>query len=132
MELLARTCKVDRMNVQRLFARVFVAFGGVLWVAGVLGANIRYQDMGLSESAANALLPFGLAVAALIIGWFYETLASFLLFGGAVGVVAWGIISSWEAGVWGTMGFVLIAPMVFAGLLFLLASRMQRICTLEE
>jgi hypothetical protein len=132
MELLARTCKAERMNLERLFARAFVAFGGTLWIAGVLGANLSYQDKALSDSAMSALVPFAIAVAALIIGWFYETLAAYLLFGGSIAAVVWGITSGWETGVWLTMGAVLIAPMAIAGLLFLLASRMQRICTLEE
>jgi hypothetical protein len=41
MELLARTCKAERMNLERLFARAFVAFGGTLWSAGGLGAHRR-------------------------------------------------------------------------------------------
>jgi len=43
----------------------------------------------------------------------------------------WCIVGAWEAGVWLTMGAVLIAPMLIAALLFLLASRMQDICILE-
>jgi hypothetical protein len=35
-------------------------------------------------------------------------------------------------GVWVTMGVVLVGPMLLAALLYLLASRMQTICTLDS
>jgi len=131
MELLARTCHTERMNVERLIARIFVALGGIFWVAAVFGANFRYSDQSLVESVGTALLPLGIAVVALAVGWFYETLAAVLLGVGAVGVVVWGIVVGWEAAVWLIMAAVLIAPMIIAAVLFSLAARMQRICTLE-
>ncbi len=131
MELMTRTCKFERMNVERLFARGFVVAGGVFWVIAAFSADYYYTRLDLTESLSSALLPLGIALLALAIGWFYEVLASVILMAGTVGAIVWGVIAGWEFGVWLTMGVFLIAPMVLAGLLFLLAARMQVICTLE-
>jgi len=133
MELLSRTCNTERMNVERLVARIFVALGGLFWVAAVFGANFAYEDKALSDSLGSALIPLAITIVALAIGWFYEVLASLLLTAGAVGVIVYGAIVPWDnLGIWITMSAVLIAPMLIAALLFMLASRMQKICTLEE
>ncbi len=131
MELMTRTCKFERMNVERLFARGFVVMGGVFWVAATFSADYFYNRIGLTESVASALLPLGITVLALAVGWFYEVLASVLLYAGAVAMVVWGVIAGWESGVWMTMSAVLIGPTLLAATLFLLASRMQTICSLE-
>jgi hypothetical protein len=132
MELLAKTCKAERMNIERLAARIFVAAGGVLWAAAAFGASFTYQGESVTDSVASAFIPLGIAVVAFLIGWFYENLAAVLLLAGAVVVVAWGVISGWEPGVWMIMIAVLVAPMVIAALLYMNAARMQKICTLEE
>ena len=77
-------------------------------------------------------MPLAIAAVALIIGWFYEVLVAMLLFVGAAGVLVYGVATSWESGVWLLMGSVLVVPMLVAGILFLLAARMQNVCTLEE
>ncbi|MDI6843111.1 MAG: hypothetical protein QMC94_01750 [Anaerosomatales bacterium] len=132
MELLARVCKTEEMNFERLFARLFVAAGGLFWVAGVLGMDLGYRDKGVFEAAQSAAIPLAITVLALAIGWFYENLAGVLLITGSVGVVVWGVLAGWESGVWFIMLAVLAAPMLIAGVLFLLAARMQRICELKE
>jgi hypothetical protein len=131
MELLARTCEFEHMNVQRLAARGFVAAGGVFWAMAAFGANFAYRDQSLTSAAGTALLPLAIAVGALVVGWFYEVLVAALLAAGTLGVIAWGIVAEWETGVWSINAFVLLAPMVIAAVLFLLAARMQRICSLE-
>ncbi len=132
MELLAKVCKTEEMNFERLFARLFVAAGGLFWVAGVLGMDLGYRDKNVFEAAGNAAIPLVITVLALAIGWFYENLAGVLLLAGSVGVVVWGVVAGWEAGVWFIMMAVLAGPMLIAGVLFLLAARMQRICELKE
>lgn len=132
MELMAKTCNYDRMNVQRLVARVFVVAGGVFWVAAAFGASFSYQGMSVVDSVGTALIPLAIAVFALLLGWFFEVLDAALLFLGAAVVVAWGLISGWEAGVWGIMLVFLVVPMVISAVLFLLAARMQKTCSLEE
>lgn len=131
MALLERTCNTERMNIERLAARIFVAVGGLLWAAAAFGASFSYQGESLLDSVGTAFLPLAATVIALAIGWFYEKLAALLLAIGAAGVIGFGVFAGWEAGVWFTMAAVLIAPMLIAALLFMLASRMQDICTLE-
>ena len=132
MQLLARTCEYDRMNFQRLGARGFVAAGGAFWAVAAFGANFAYKDQSIASAAGTAFVPLAIALLALAIGWFYEVLAAAILVAGTVAVIAWGVVAQWEAGVWAINAFVLIAPMVIAAGLFLLAARMQNICTLEE
>jgi len=132
MELMAKTCNYDRMNVQRLVARAFVVAGGVFWVAAAFGASFSYQGMSVVDSVGTALIPLAIAVFALLLGWFFEVLDAALLFLGAAAVVAWGLIAGWEAGVWGIMLVFLVVPMIVSGVLFLLAARMQKTCSLEE
>ncbi|MDH4139748.1 MAG: hypothetical protein OEV43_04180 [Coriobacteriia bacterium] len=132
MELLARTCSTERMNVERIIARLFVAAGGVFWGVAAFGADYSYQGKPLAESAGSAAIPLLIAAVALAIGWFYEGLAGAGLIVGSVGIVVWGLLAEWESGVWLVNAVVLIAPMVIGGVLYLLAARMQRICALEE
>lgn len=133
MELMARVCKTERMNFERLFARLFVAAGGLFWAVAVFAGDVAYLDKSAMEGISSAVIPLVIAIAALAVGWFYETLAGLLLFVAAGGAVVWGLVAGWgEAGIWWLMIAVLIAPMVIAALLFLAAARMQRICQLEE
>lgn len=133
MELMARVCKSERMNFERLAARLFVAAGGIFWVAAVLGMDLGYRDKGAFDAAGTALIPLAIAVVALAIGWFYENLAGILLLAGAAGAVVWGVVAGWgESGIWWLMAGVLIAPTAISGLLFFAAGRMQRICELQE
>ncbi|MBC7265391.1 MAG: hypothetical protein QMD76_01470 [Anaerosomatales bacterium] len=131
MELLAKVCKTEEMNFERLFARIFVAGGGLFWVAGVLGMDLGYRDKSVFEAAGSAAIPLAITIAALAIGWFYENLAGVLLLAGSIATVVWGIVAGWESGVWFIMMAVLAAPMAIAGVLFLLAARMQKICELK-
>jgi hypothetical protein len=139
MPLLERTCNTERMNLERLAARVFVALGGVLWTFMFFSSNtaarysgFNYTTTELVDAGLTALLPLGVTVVTLAVGWFYEKLAAVLLGAGVVAVAAWGIVAGWETGVWILMGAVIMAPMLIAALLFMLAARMQNICTLEE
>jgi hypothetical protein len=132
MQLLARTCEYDRMNFQRLGARVFVAAGGAFWAVAAFGADFAYKDQSIEVAVGNAFVPLAIAVLALAVGWYYEVLVAAILLAGTIAVIAWGVVAQWEAGVWVIVAFVLIAPMVIAAVLFLLAARMQNICTLEE
>ena len=132
MELMARTCDYDAMGAERSGARLFVFLGGLFWVIAALSAPLFYTQQGAGTAVVDALLPFGLAAVALLVGWFYENVAAVLLFLGAVATVVWGFVAGWEAGVWGVMALVLIAPQVIAGLLFIMAAQTQRACELDE
>jgi uncharacterized membrane protein len=125
-------CNTDRMNVERILARGFVIAGGLFWVIAAFAGPYFYDRAGTAIAVRDAVYPFAATVAALVIGWTYERLAAIVLFAGAAGVVAWGIMFGWELGVWLLMSIVLIAPMVTASVLFVLASRMQAACARVE
>ncbi|MDY0087468.1 MAG: hypothetical protein RBS78_02815 [Coriobacteriia bacterium] len=135
---MTRTCNYERMNVERLFARGFVIFGGIVWTMMFFAAETAARYSGITytleeviKAAGSALLPLAAAVLIFVVGWFYERLAAVLLLAGAAGVVVWGIIAGWAGPLWAIMGVALIGPMVLAAVLFLLASRMQTVCSLE-
>lgn len=130
MELLARTCKTERMNFQRILARLFLLFGGIFWVSAVFGARWSYQGAPLTESLADAGVYAIIVIVVFMVALFYETLAAILLAVAAVGVIVWGIVAGWEAGVWSTVAFFVLLPMLLSAALFAAAARMQRICSL--
>jgi len=128
MELLARTCNTETMNAQRILARSFVLIGGLFWVFMSWGAKWAYQGAPLTEALGGALIyAAGIAVI-FIIGMFYENLAAVILVVGAVALVVFGIVGGWEVGVWATVFFFFIVPMLVAAALYFLAARMQKIC----
>lgn len=130
MELLARTCHTESMNVQRIAARIFVIVGGLFWIAMIWGKEWAYRGSPFTQAAGYAaLVAIGIAIV-FIIGLFYEYLAALILGVGALAVIIFGIIQGWEAGVWGTVLVFFIAPMLIAAALYALAARMQRICTM--
>lgn len=130
MELLAKTCKTEQMNAQRIFARIFVVLGGLFWVFMAWGTAWAYKGAPLTEALGGALIYAAAIAAVFVIGMFFEYLAALILGAGAVGVVVYGVIMSWEAGVWGTVFFFFVLPMLIAAALYFLAARMQKICTL--
>lgn len=119
------------MNSERLAARLFVGVGIVLWATLAGGAALVYSgNAGTSVAVAQAVVLVAVNVIALAIGWFYENLAALLLFLFAAASVVWGVMMGWEAGVWGLMAIMLIAPAIVAGLLFIMAAQMQKACDL--
>ena len=132
MELFARTCDYEVMNTERIGARVFVILGGVIWVLLTAGAAFVYPAVSGLERFLPLLLVTALAIGALLIGLFYENLAAIVLFVGAAATVVWGVLAGWELGVWGIMMVYLITPELVAGVLFLNAAHMQKVCELAE
>jgi hypothetical protein len=131
MRILARTCNYDVMDTERIAARLFVGLGGVVWSVLAIGSAYVYGTASPAALTIQVLLPLGLTVVAFAVGWFYENLAAALLFAGAVATVAWGVVQGWEPGVWAIMALFLIAPEVIAGILFLMAARMQALCEMK-
>lgn len=132
MELLARTCKTEQMNLQRLWARLFVIVGGVLWIAMAWGTQWAYRGSPLAQALGYALI-VTLAIAAIfVLGLFYESLTAAILAVGALALLVYGAIAGWEAGVWGVVIFFFVLPMLTAAALYYLAARMQRICEMRE
>lgn len=131
MELLARTCKTESMNIQRIFARLMVLAGGLMWVLMAWGAQWAYQGAPITTSIGYASIYAAALAFVFILGLFYENLAALALALAAAGIVVWGVIAGWETGVWATVFFILLLPMVISASLYFLAARMQRICTLS-
>lgn len=138
MAVMTRACRYERMNVERLFARGFVVFGGAVWTFMLLASEraAEYTAFArtLDEVAAtvnSAALPLAATIFIFVIGLYYETLTALILFVGAAGAVGWGVTAVWSAPLWVIMGVTLIGPMLLAAVLFLLAARMQVICALE-
>ncbi len=125
-------CHPDRMNLERLAARAFVVGGGIFWVIAAFAAPYVYGRSGATVAIQTAIYPFVATAAILVIGWTYERMAAVLLLAGAAGVAVWGVLFGWELGVWILMSTVLIAPITIAAVLFLLASRMQEVCSLPQ
>ena len=139
MELLARTCKSERMNVERLLARAFTILGAVFWVVMIVAASTKqhyalmeYSGADILNAAETAVLPLLLAIAVFVLGLFYERLTALVLLLVAVAVAAYGLLAGWETGVWMYVMLVVVAPVLIAALLYWLAGRMQQICLLEE
>jgi len=140
MELLSRTCKTDRMNIERLIARAFVIVGGLFWVVMYFGANTKQHYADLVYSAADiekaipsALLPLAVTIVVFVLGLFYERLTAVLLLALAAGIVGYGVIAQWDsAGLWMTILTLIVAPMLIAALLYWLAGRMEQVCLLEQ
>lgn len=130
MELLARTCNLEQMNFQRIFARIFVFIGAILWGSMAWGAKWAYQGAPLSEALGAGLLYAGAILLLFAIGLFYENLAALLAVVTSLAVIGIGLFSGWETGVWAVMVFFFVFPLLTAGALYFLAARMQKICTL--
>lgn len=129
MELTARTDRINQMNVERLFARGFLVIGGVFWGAMWLASFFGAARIPASYSPGDWLAPVALLVIVItfVLGLFYEYVAAAVLFVGAFFVAVYGVFAGqWqEVGVWVIMAVFFMAPMVIAGILYLLAARTQ-------
>jgi len=112
-----------RIAVERGVARAFVILGGAFWSVAMF--------MGLTSGGYSgyvmlgAFIPLVAVAATLIVGWYYERVASALLVAASFAVVAWGVIFQFEMGVWMIMTFALLGPMLTAATLFWMARREQ-------
>ena len=112
----------ERKNVERIFARVFTVIGGIFWIGSAFMGPYVYQGASVLGAFQTAIYPLAFTVAVLVIGWFYERLAALILALGAIGTIAWGVISgTWEPFVWGIMLAFFVTPTVISAVLFFLA-----------
>lgn len=132
MNLLIKVCDYERMNVERLSARLFVAFGGGLWLLAAASAATGYWGPTLQHGVGEALVLGGTAVVVLAVGWFYERIAAVLLFVAAAGSAIYGLVMGWAIGVFVTVALFVIVPMIMAGLMFLTAAETQSVCERYE
>lgn len=130
MELLARTCNLERMNAQRIMARGFVIIGALFWGFAAWGAKWAYEGAPFTEALSYALMYAGSIAVVFVIGMFYENLAALILAVGSVAIIVAGVVIGWEAGVWATMAFFFILPLVIAAVLYVLAAQMQKVCSM--
>lgn len=131
MELMARTCKTEQLNFQRIMARFFVLLGIVFTFWMGFGAQYTYSGQPLAVATAYGLFFAGGLIVVFVLGLFYENAAALVLAIGAVGVIVWGIVAQWTGGAWGAMGFLIILPMVASAILYFMAASMQKVCDLE-
>lgn len=121
-------CYPERMNFARVLARAVVAGGGLFWVVAAFAGPYAFQGVPLAEAAWTASLPLALTAAVLAVGWWHEQVAAVLLFAIAGAGVVWGLFAGWEPSVWLLVSAVFVVPMMLAGSLFRLASRIERAC----
>jgi hypothetical protein len=114
-------------NLERLFARLFVAGGGLFWMAASFFSVYGLDKISPIVSMRNALLPLALSVIVLAVGWFYEYIAAVILAVAEVGIIIWGLTQGWELGVWVLLGVTLLVPIGFAAVLYFLAARMEKL-----
>lgn len=131
MELLARTCKSEQMNFQRIIARFLVVTGIIFTFWMGFGNQFAYLGQPLAVATAYGLMFSGGLIFVFALGLFYENAAAMLLLLGSVGVIIWGIVAQWTSGSWGAMIFLIVLPMVASAALYASAARMQKICTLD-
>ena len=131
MELLARTCKSEQMNFQRILARFLVLWGILFTFWMGFGDQYAYEGQPLAVATAYGLLFAGGLIIVFVLGLFFENVAALLLVVGAVGIIVWGLLAGWTSGAWGAMVFLMVLPMAASAALYVSASRMQRICDLE-
>lgn len=138
MNLFVRTCSTERMNLARLFARIFLIVGAALWVVMLISSttyahatNFSYSFRDVMSTGLSALVPIIIAIAVFVLALFYERLAAIALFAVAAAIVVWGLIVTWEPGVWAGVLLIMVLPPVVAGVLLLLAAATQRVCELE-
>jgi hypothetical protein len=132
MEIIARTCDTGVLAGERTAARLFAGLGAVIWSLLAIALFFNLQTPNAPMLVVMVAVPLVLSVLALVVGWFYENLGAALLFAGAIATVVWGLVEGWEPGVWGITALILIAPAIIAGVLFLMAARMQEVCLLEK
>ena len=133
MNFMLRTHNTGQLNIDRVFARMMVVFGGIFWIAALFGgttaANYRNASYSLPELArlsAASLIPLALTIAVLVLGLFYERLTGILLVLIALAMLVWGFTQHWgEVVLWVTALSVLVAPSAVSGALYELAARRQ-------
>jgi len=124
----ATTCDRNAMVKQRWMARGFVIAGGLFWTAVALLSDYAFKSSG--GLISGPLVPIVLAAIILVMGRLQEYFTAVLLFTTAATLVMWGILVAWVFGEWILADVTLIVPMTVAGVLFLRASHMERICRL--
>jgi hypothetical protein len=136
---LLRTKNTGQLNIDRVFARLLVVFGGMFWIAAFFGgttaANYReasYSLPELAQASTTALIPLAITIIVFVLAMYFERLTGVVLAVMAIGMLVWGGLAHWgEIGIWLTAVSVLVAPTAISGALFELAARRQERQELE-
>jgi hypothetical protein len=139
MNFMLRAKDTGKVNIDRIFARLLVALGGVFWIAALFGGNVKanyeqfvYTLPELAKASTLSLVPLGIVIVVFALGWFYERLTGLVLLAVAAVMLLWGIVAhgselAADTVLWTTAVVVLVAPAAFAGVLYLLAARTQEV-----
>lgn len=112
-----------RIQIERGIARGFVVLGGLFWGITAFAGLYSFRQTGAQEAFLVASLPLLASLVTLIIGWYWERIAAVMLVGATAGVIYWGVVAAFEAGVWAIVAIALIGPMLTAAALFWMARR---------
>ena len=139
MNFMLRTRNTGQLNIDRVFARGLVLFGGLFWVAAFFGGttaanyrNATYSLPEIAKASTGSLIPLAITIIVFVCAMFYERLTGILLVVIALAMLVWGVTMHWgEAVLWMTAVAVLVAPSAISGALFELAARRQEAQDLE-
>lgn len=107
----------SHIAIKRGVARAFVIVGAAFWSLAAF-SEYRIAGSGASEATLMALVPLAASLATLVIGWYWERVASALLATGALAALAAGVVYGFAPQVWAIVTFALIGPMATAAILF--------------
>lgn len=116
---------LERISLERGFARAFVIAGGVFWAVAIFAGLYTFRESGMASAMLGAFFPLVAVLVTLVVGWYYERVTAALLTLASFAVVAWGVIYQFELGVWVLVTLALIGPMMTAAALFWTARRDQ-------
>jgi len=114
-----------RIQLERGFARAFVIAGGSFWAVATFTGLHTFLESNVAYALLAAFIPLAATAATLIIGWYYERVTSVLLVLASFAVLVWGVVATFEIGVWIIVTLALIGPMMTAAVLFWMARRDQ-------
>jgi hypothetical protein len=120
-----------RISLERGFARSFVIFGGLFWAVATFAGYYSFRQTGMSFALMAAFIPLVATIATLIVGWYFERATAALLVLASFAVVVYGVVLSFELGVWTIVTLALIGPMMTAAILFWLARNDQEAFELD-
>ena len=112
-----------RIQLERGIARAFVILGGVFWALTAFAGLYWFSETGMQQAFLTALVPLVASLVTLIVGWYWERVASIMLVLASVATVYYGVAAQFELGVWVIVMFALIGPMITAAMLLWLARR---------
>jgi hypothetical protein len=136
MNVMLRAKDTGELNIDRVFARLFVVLGGIFWIAAFATQNTVMKSYTgaaltlpeLTKGATTALTPLVLVVAVFVLGMFYERLTGIVLVVVALAMIVWGFAMYFKPDdmlLWITAFSVLVLPTLVSAALFELAARRQ-------